>query len=74
FAAKGDSGKCVAVQDCIAEEDEDLMFLRDNNIVVFMQLTAHEDLYLGYCEGVVRVKASNVRFLLRLKRPVMTKR
>ncbi|KAI0682503.1 hypothetical protein BC835DRAFT_870883 [Cytidiella melzeri] len=75
FAAKGGIGKCVAVQDCIAEEDEDLMFLRDDEIVVLMQLTAHEDLYLGYCEGVVgRFNASNVRFLSRLKRPVMTKR
>lgn len=28
FAAKGGIGKCLAVQDCVAEEEEDLMFLK----------------------------------------------
>jgi hypothetical protein len=28
FAAKGGIGKCTAVQDCIAERKEDLMFLK----------------------------------------------
>ena len=28
FAAKGGIGRCTAVQDCIAEEAEDLMFLK----------------------------------------------
>ena len=28
FAAKGGIGKCTAVQDCIAESTEDLMFLK----------------------------------------------
>ena len=28
FAAKGGIGKCTAVQDCVAERDEDLMFLK----------------------------------------------
>jgi len=28
FAAKGGIGKCTAVQDCIAESPEDLMFLQ----------------------------------------------
>ncbi|KAI0681702.1 hypothetical protein BC835DRAFT_1488331, partial [Cytidiella melzeri] len=48
------------------------MFLR---VRVLMQLTGHKDLYLGYCEGVFgRFNASNVRFLLQLKRLVITKR
>ncbi|KAI0344356.1 TBC-domain-containing protein [Trametopsis cervina] len=75
FAAKGGVGRCVAVQDCVAEEDEDLMFLKDDEIVVLMQLPSQDDLYLGYCEGVVgRFHGSSVRFLGRLKKPVMTKR
>ena len=36
FAAKGGIGKCVAVQDCIAEEDEDLMFLKVR-VLYFLQ-------------------------------------
>ena len=28
FAAKGGIGRCVAVQDCVAESAEDLMFLK----------------------------------------------
>lgn len=28
FAMKGGIGKCTAVQDCIAESPEDLMFLK----------------------------------------------
>ena len=28
FAAKGGIGRCTAIQDCIAESPEDLMFLK----------------------------------------------
>ena len=28
FAAKGGIGRCTATQDCLAEEPEDLMFLK----------------------------------------------
>ena len=28
FAAKGGIGKCTALQDCIAEQPEDLMFMK----------------------------------------------
>lgn len=28
FAAKGGIGKCTAIQDCVAERAEDLMFLK----------------------------------------------
>ncbi|KIP02682.1 hypothetical protein PHLGIDRAFT_95740, partial [Phlebiopsis gigantea 11061_1 CR5-6] len=75
FAAKGGIGKCFAVQDCVAEEAEDLMFLKDDEIIVLMQLPAQEDAYLGFCEGVVgRFRGSDVRFHGRLKKPVMAKR
>ena len=36
FAAKGGIGKCTAVQDCIAESQEDLMFLQ----------VCHPDIYV----------------------------
>ncbi|KAJ3536565.1 hypothetical protein NM688_g6822 [Phlebia brevispora] len=75
FAAKGGIGKCTATQDCIAEGAEDLMFMKDDEIVVLMQIPAQEDMYLGYCEGVVgKFHGADVRFHGRLKRPVMTKR
>ncbi|KLO06752.1 hypothetical protein SCHPADRAFT_837590, partial [Schizopora paradoxa] len=75
FAAKGGIGKCTAVQDCIAESQEDLMFLQNDEIVVLMQVQGQTGLYLGYCEGVVgRFRGSDVRFHAKLKRPVLTKR
>ncbi|CAL1697402.1 unnamed protein product [Somion occarium] len=75
FAAKGGIGKCTALQDCIAEQADDLMFLKDDEITVLMQLPGQDDLYLGYCEGVVgRFAGSSVRFHGRLKKPVMAKR
>ncbi|KAJ3759209.1 hypothetical protein EV360DRAFT_94234 [Lentinula raphanica] len=75
FAAKGGIGKCTAVQDCVAESSEDLMFLKDDEITVLMQITDSDGLYLGYCEGVVgRFQAHTVHFHSKLKRPVMTKR
>ncbi|ESK95565.1 hypothetical protein Moror_12639 [Moniliophthora roreri MCA 2997] len=75
FAAKGGIGKCTAIQDCVAEGEEDLMFLKDDEIVVLMQIPNLEDVYLGYCEGVVgRFQGFAVRFHSKLKKPVMTKR
>ncbi|KAI0935551.1 hypothetical protein AcV5_003953 [Taiwanofungus camphoratus] len=75
FASKGGIGRCTALQDCVAEEPEDLMFMKDDEITVLMQLTEQEDLYLGFCEGVVgQFRGNHVRFHGRLKKPVMTKR
>ncbi|KAI0363128.1 hypothetical protein BV20DRAFT_1031812 [Pilatotrama ljubarskyi] len=75
FAAKGGIGKCTALQDCIAEQPEDLMFMKDDEITVLMQLPGQPDLYLGYCEGVVgNFRGDAVRFHGRLKKPVLTKR
>ncbi|KAI4525189.1 hypothetical protein K523DRAFT_345751 [Schizophyllum commune Tattone D] len=75
FAAKGGIGKCTAVQDCVAQSSEDLMFLKDDEITVLMQLPEQDNLYLGYCEGVVgRFRGEFVHFHSKLKRPVMTKR
>ncbi|KIM76698.1 hypothetical protein PILCRDRAFT_27100, partial [Piloderma croceum F 1598] len=75
FAAKGGIGKCTATQDCVAERAEDLMFLKDDEVTVLMQLPEHEGLYLGYCEGVVgRFQGVHVRFHSKLKKPIMAKR
>ncbi|CDO78290.1 hypothetical protein BN946_scf184674.g12 [Trametes cinnabarina] len=75
FAAKGGIGKCTALQDCIAEQAEDLMFMKDDEIIVLMQIPGQSDLYLGYCEGVVgHFRGDAVRFHGRLKKPVLTKR
>ncbi|KAL4080108.1 hypothetical protein V8B97DRAFT_695989 [Scleroderma yunnanense] len=75
FAGKGGIGRCTAIIDCVAEEmGEDLMFLKDDQITVLMQLP-EEGFYLGHCEGVVgRFSAKDVRFHGKLKRPVKTKR
>ncbi|KAF8055635.1 hypothetical protein FPV67DRAFT_1399220, partial [Lyophyllum atratum] len=75
FAAKGGIGKCTAVSDCVAENADDLMFLKDDEITVLMQLNEPPGLYLGYCEGVVgRFNGSDVHFHSKLKKPVMAKR
>ncbi|THU93216.1 hypothetical protein K435DRAFT_599263, partial [Dendrothele bispora CBS 962.96] len=75
FAAKGGIGKCTAKHDCVAEGNEDLMFMRDDVITVLMQIPNMDGVYLGYCEGVVgRFQAQHVHFHSKLKRPVMTKR
>ncbi|KAJ7837053.1 hypothetical protein B0H14DRAFT_2178067, partial [Mycena olivaceomarginata] len=74
FAAKGGIGKCTAIGDCVAEAAQDLMFLKNDEIVVLMQLP-EENLFLGYCEGIVgRFHANDVHFHSKLKKPVMTKR
>ncbi|CAK5279349.1 unnamed protein product [Mycena citricolor] len=74
FAAKGGIGRCTATGDCVAEGAEDLMFLKNDEIVVLMQLP-EENVFLGYCEGIVgRFNGDHVRFHSKLKKPVMTKR
>ncbi|KAL0063251.1 hypothetical protein AAF712_009853 [Marasmius tenuissimus] len=75
FAAKGGIGKCTAIQDCVAEGEQDLMFLKDDEITVLMQIPDLDGVYLGYCEGVVgRFQGSDVHFHSKLKKPVMAKR
>ncbi|KAF9470703.1 hypothetical protein BDN70DRAFT_659976 [Pholiota conissans] len=75
FAGKGGIGKCIATCDCVAESADDLMFLKDDEITVLLQLPDREGFYLGYCEGVVgRFSGQDVRFTSKLKKPVMTKR
>ncbi|CAA7263558.1 unnamed protein product [Cyclocybe aegerita] len=75
FAAKGGIGKCTAINDCVAESADDLMFLKDDEITVLFQLPDMEGFYLGYCEGVVgRFSGADVMFHAKLKKPVMTKR
>ncbi|KIJ94875.1 hypothetical protein K443DRAFT_640524 [Laccaria amethystina LaAM-08-1] len=53
FAPKGGIGKCIPTTDCVAESSDDLMFLKDDEITVLLQIADQEDAYLGYCEGVV---------------------
>ncbi|KAH9952635.1 hypothetical protein BC827DRAFT_1076754, partial [Russula dissimulans] len=75
FAKKGGIGKCVAMQHCVAEQPGDLMFFKDDQITVLMQLPDEDGIYLGYCEGVVgRFAASYVQFIGKLKTPVIAKR
>ncbi|KAF8985497.1 hypothetical protein BDQ17DRAFT_1188591, partial [Cyathus striatus] len=75
FAAKGGIGKCTAISDCVAESPDDLMFLKDDEITVLMQLPDQEGMFLGHCEGVVgRFHGTHVHFHSKLKKPVMTKR
>ncbi|GLB36933.1 putative protein with domain in Tre-2, BUB2p, and Cdc16p [Lyophyllum shimeji] len=75
FAGKGGIGKCTAINDCVAENVDDLMFMKDDEITVLMQLPHPPGMYLGYCEGVVgRFNGSDVHFHSKLKKPVMAKR
>ncbi|KAH7097869.1 hypothetical protein BKA62DRAFT_623365, partial [Auriculariales sp. MPI-PUGE-AT-0066] len=74
FALKGGIGRCVAVQDCVAQNPEDLMFLKGDEIVVLVQLS-EEGRFLGYCEGVVgQFSAADVHFTTKLKKAVFAKR
>lgn len=74
FAAKGGVGRCTATVDCVAREIGDLMFLKDDEITVLMQLP-ESGYYLGFCEGVVgRFSGVDVKFHGKLKRPIMAKR
>ncbi|KAF6745150.1 hypothetical protein DFP72DRAFT_786696, partial [Ephemerocybe angulata] len=77
FAMKGGIGRCVAICDCVAENTDDLMFLKDDEIVVLLQVTdgVSEGVYLGYCEGVIgKFNSKNVRFTTKLKKPIMARR
>ncbi|VDC03245.1 unnamed protein product, partial [Peniophora sp. CBMAI 1063] len=75
FAAKGGIGRATALVDYVAEQAQDLMFLKGDEIVVLMKLEEGGDVYLGHCEGVIgRFSASNVRFHSKLKTPVRTRR
>ncbi|KAJ1308841.1 hypothetical protein OPQ81_004529 [Rhizoctonia solani] len=74
FASKGGIGKSTALVDRIAERDGDLMFLKDDEIVVLMQLP-QAGYYLGFCEGVVgRFAIADVQVHGKLKRAVMARR
>ncbi|KAG6914788.1 hypothetical protein DXG01_015319 [Tephrocybe rancida] len=46
FAAKGGIGKCTALCDCVAENVDDLMFLKDDEITVLMQLPEPPGVFL----------------------------
>ncbi|ORX48851.1 RabGAP/TBC [Hesseltinella vesiculosa] len=62
FAEKGGLGACVSKTDVIAETSDDLMYLSGERITVLRHL--QDDLYLGYCEGVIgRFNAENVHFV-----------
>ncbi|CUA69556.1 TBC1 domain family member 2A [Mus musculus] [Rhizoctonia solani] len=74
FASKGGIGTSTALVDRIAERDGDLMFLKDDEIIVLMQLP-QAGYYLGFCEGVVgRFAIADVQVLGKLKRAVMARR
>lgn len=48
FANKGGIGKCTALQDCVAEGNDDLMFLLNDEIVVLMQLQEENQFLVGF--------------------------
>ncbi|KAG8905424.1 hypothetical protein FRB99_008970 [Tulasnella sp. 403] len=75
FAARGGLGTCTAVNDCVAEVSEDLMFYADDVITVLKPFEDQPGRYLGYCEGVIgRFSASDVRFHSKLKKLVTRRR
>ncbi|KAG9291907.1 hypothetical protein G9A89_004845 [Geosiphon pyriformis] len=51
FAEEGGIGACVAKQDTTANTEDDLMFFEGDKITVLKHI--RDDLYLGYCEGVI---------------------
>lgn len=73
FADKGGIGRCVALSDKIAEEQDSLMFLQGDVIIVLQDL--HDGTLFGYCEGVLGLLASkDVMIQGKLKRAVFNKR
>ena len=46
FAAKGGIGKCTAVQDCMAEGKEDLMFLKVGTLARIQRNTANASMHV----------------------------
>ncbi|KXN81862.1 hypothetical protein AN958_03598 [Leucoagaricus sp. SymC.cos] len=74
FAVKGGIGRCTGVNNCIAQTSEDLMVMGDE-IVVLMRIPDTEDVYLGFCEGVIgRFHGQDVRFHGKVKKSIVTKR
>ncbi|CDH53403.1 tbc1 domain family member 10a-like [Lichtheimia corymbifera JMRC:FSU:9682] len=62
FAEQGGLGACVSKADVLAETGEDLMYLSGERIVVLKHV--QNDMYLGYCEGVIgKFNAENVHFV-----------
>ncbi|THU95130.1 hypothetical protein K435DRAFT_798354 [Dendrothele bispora CBS 962.96] len=67
---KGGIGKCTATDDCVAEVNEDLMFmkmfqtiLQDAIIAMLMQIPNTDGVYPDYCECVVgRFQMQHVYF------------
>ncbi|OBZ85755.1 TBC1 domain family member 10A [Choanephora cucurbitarum] len=65
FAERGGLGACVSKADVLANSPEELMYLQgklDNTIIVLKHI--EDDIYMGYCEGVVgNFNAENVHFV-----------
>ncbi|KAI9493461.1 rab-GTPase-TBC domain-containing protein [Zychaea mexicana] len=62
FAEQGGLGACVSKADVLADTPDDLMYLSGERIVVLKHIK--NDLYLGYCEGVVgQFNAESVHFV-----------
>ncbi|KAI7863462.1 rab-GTPase-TBC domain-containing protein [Spinellus fusiger] len=62
FAEQGGLGACVSKEDVLAETPEDLMYLSGERIIVLKHV--EDDIYLGYCEGVIgKFNAESVHFV-----------
>ncbi|KAL1916866.1 uncharacterized protein VTP21DRAFT_5063 [Calcarisporiella thermophila] len=62
FASRGGIGACIAKKNVLAQENDELMFLTGEKITVLEHIA--NDIYLGYCEGVIgRFSASQVYFI-----------
>jgi hypothetical protein len=83
---KGGIGKCVAICDCIAENNNDLMFLKvrilliclqDDDITVPLQVQDADGVFFvrpPLLPVIGRFQAKHISFLTKLKMPVMAKR
>lgn len=58
FANKGGIGRCTAVQDCVAQGTDDLMFLTDDEIVVLMQLPEENWFLVSFVSSIDTVHTS----------------
>ncbi|EJD44575.1 kinase-like protein [Auricularia subglabra TFB-10046 SS5] len=68
-ASLGGIGRCVAKVDCVARSLHDLMFLKEEEIVVLEEIE-YQSRYLGYCQGVVgRFRYKDVVFTTEIYRP-----
>ncbi|KAI8369716.1 rab-GTPase-TBC domain-containing protein [Blakeslea trispora] len=62
FAERGGLGACVSKADVLANSPEELMYLQGERIIVLKHV--EDDIYMGYCEGVVgNFNAENVHFV-----------